>query len=133
MKTNPHINPLVKTWHEIDKASRGLAGTLADWATTFVGSWSFVIIHIIWFGGWIIFKVEPFPFGLLTLIVSLESIVLSTFIMMSQNRQTDRDRTQAQADYETNLSAKEEIEELQTQLSRIETEKLDKILEILRK
>lgn len=129
MKTNP----LIKTWHEIDRSSRSIGGKLADGVTTFVGSWSFVILHIIWFGGWIILKVEAFPFGLLTMIVSLEAIMLSTFIMMSQNRQTQRDRAQAQADYETNISAKEEIEELQTRLARIETEKLDKILEILRK
>ena len=131
MKTNPHTNPLVRTWHEIDKASRGIGGTLADWVTTFVGSWAFVILHILWFGIWIIFKVEAFPFGLLTMIVSLEAIVLSTFIMMSQNRQADRDRTQATADYETNIAAKNEIEELQIRLTRIEEEKLNKILEIL--
>ena len=133
MKITSHINPLVKTWHEIDKSSRSFGGKLADWVTTFVGSWAFVILHIIWFVGWVVFDIEPFPFGLLTMIVSLEAILLSTFIMMSQNRQTQRDRAQAQADYETNLSAKEEIEELQTRLARIETEKLDKILEILRK
>lgn len=129
MKTNP----LIKTWHEIDRSSRSIGDKLADWMTTFVGSWSFVILHVIWFGGWIILDIEPFPYGLLTMTVSLEAILLSTFIMMSQNRQTDRDRVQAQADYETNVSAKEEIEELQTRLARIETEKLDKILEILRK
>lgn len=126
-------NPFVKTWHEIDKSTRGVGGTLADGVTKFVGSWAFVIIHIIWFGGWIISDIEPFPYGLLTMIVSLEAILLSTFIMMSQNRQADRDRAQATADYETNVSAKEEIEDLQRRLARIEDEKLDEILKILRK
>jgi uncharacterized membrane protein len=51
--------------------------------------------------------------------------------MMSQNRQADRDRAQAQADYETNIAAKNEIENLERTLSRIENEKLDKILKIL--
>lgn len=129
MKTSP----VHATWHQADKASRGISGALADWITAFVGSWAFVILHMLWFGIWIFFKIEDFPFGLLTMIVSLEAIVLSTFIMMSQNRQADRDRAQATADYETNLLAKQEIEELQTRLARIETEKLDKILEILKK
>ena len=78
-------------------------------------------------------RIEPFPFGLLTMIVSLEAIFLSTFIMISQNRQSDRDREQALADYTTNVEAKKEIEELQMRLARIEDKKLDKILELLEK
>jgi uncharacterized membrane protein len=46
----------------------------------------FVYIHILWFGSWIIFGVEGYPYGLLTMIVSLEAIFLSTFVMISQNR-----------------------------------------------
>lgn len=121
----------LKNWHQLDIDSRTYADKLADWIAEFVGSWLFVIIHVIWFGIWILLPVEPFPFGLLTMVVSLEAIMLSTFIMMSQNRQADRDRAQANADYATNVTAKEEIEELQGQLSRIEIEKLDKILKIL--
>ncbi|MDB4984556.1 MAG: hypothetical protein JWM20_735 [Patescibacteria group bacterium] len=113
------------------KSSRNLPTRFADAITTFVGSWTFIIIHILWFAIWIIFKVEAFPFGLLTMIVSLEAILLSTFIMISQNRQSDRDHAQAQADYETNTAAKQEIEELQERLARIEDEKLDKIIKIL--
>lgn len=124
-------NIIIKTWHEVDKSSRSIGGKLADWVTAFVGSWSFVVLHVIWFGTWVIVDIEPFPFGLLTMIVSLEAILLSTFIMMSQNRQSDRDRIQAKADYETNLAAKEEIEEIQKKLTKIEIEKLDRILKIL--
>jgi uncharacterized membrane protein len=69
-----------------------LAAKAADWITGFVGSWTFVAIHALWFVLWIILRFEPFPFGLLTLLVSLEAIFLSTFVMMSQNRQADRDR-----------------------------------------
>ena len=50
--------------------------------------------------------VEPFPYGLLTMIVSLEAIFLTTLVLMSENRQEDRDRIQAEADYETNVKAK---------------------------
>ncbi|MGZ3713958.1 MAG: DUF1003 domain-containing protein [Ktedonobacterales bacterium] len=63
----------------------------ADIITTFVGSWLFVGMHAFWFIAWIAFHPEPFPFGLLTLLVSLEAIFLSTFVMMSQNRQAEKD------------------------------------------
>lgn len=84
-----------------------------------------------WFAVWILTPVEPFPYGLLTMIVSLEAIFLTTLVMMSENRQAQRDRVQAEADYETNVKAKEEIEELQTRLARIEDEKLETILKLL--
>jgi uncharacterized membrane protein len=58
----------------------------ADRITAFSGSMLFVYLHIIWFGCWIGFGVEDYPFGLLTMIVSLEAIFLSTFVMISQNR-----------------------------------------------
>jgi uncharacterized membrane protein len=63
----------------------------ADLITGFVGSWLFVAIHGVWFLTWIVVRPEPFPFGLLTLLVSLEAIFLSTFVMMSQNRQAAKD------------------------------------------
>ena len=78
------INPeLVK--HAEERASN-LQNRIADAITRFAGSMQFVYIHIIWFAVWIIFRVENYPFGLLTMIVSLEAIFLSTFVMISQNR-----------------------------------------------
>jgi uncharacterized membrane protein len=71
---------------------------IADAITRFAGSMAFVYIHVLWFGLWIGFKVEHYPFGLLTMIVSLEAIFLSTFVMISQNR-ADAKR-QALADHE---------------------------------
>ncbi|HEX4723936.1 MAG TPA: DUF1003 domain-containing protein [Pseudonocardiaceae bacterium] len=59
---------------------------IADKITTFAGSMLFVYIHLVWFGCWIGFGVEGYPYGLLTMIVSLEAIFLSTFVMISQNR-----------------------------------------------
>jgi uncharacterized membrane protein len=123
----------LKNWHDEHMDDRRVGDILADGITRFVGSWVFIIIHIIWFTIWIILPVEAFPFGLLTMVVSLEAILLSTFIMISQNRASDRDRAQADADYQTNLQAKLEIEDLQERLARIETEKLDEILRILKK
>ena len=63
-----------------------LQNRIADRITTFAGSMSFVCIHLAWFGCWIGFGVERYPYGLLTMIVSLEAIFLSTFVMISQNR-----------------------------------------------
>jgi uncharacterized membrane protein len=59
---------------------------IADRITAFAGSMRFVYLHILWFGCWIGFSVEGYPYGLLTMIVSLEAIFLSTFVMISQNR-----------------------------------------------
>jgi uncharacterized membrane protein len=59
---------------------------VADKITEFAGSMPFVYLHVLWFAAWIIFRVEAYPYGLLTMIVSLEAIFLSTFVMISQNR-----------------------------------------------
>jgi uncharacterized membrane protein len=83
-KLPPPINPaLLKREQERAEARQNRA---ADKITAFSGSMLFVYIHIIWFGCWIGFGVEDYPFGLLTMIVSLEAIFLSTFVMISQNR-----------------------------------------------
>ena len=120
-----------KSWHDWYVEERSAGDRIADKIAAFVGSWPFVYIHIVWLGFWILYPVEPFPFGLLTMIVSLEAIILATLIMMAQNRQAERDRRQADADYRTNVDAKLEIEEIQRRLHRIEIEKLDRILKIL--
>jgi uncharacterized membrane protein len=83
-KLRPPINPALLKHAEIRAAAR--QNRAADAITTFAGSMSFVYLHIIWFGCWIGFGVESYPFGLLTMIVSLEAIFLSTFVMISQNR-----------------------------------------------
>ena len=83
-KPGPPINPaLLKRERERAKARQNRA---ADAITGFAGSMLFVYVHIIWFGCWIGFGVEDYPFGLLTMIVSLEAIFLSTFVLISQNR-----------------------------------------------
>ena len=68
------------------KQAESVQNRIADRITTFAGSMAFVYIHIVWFGCWIGFGVEKYPYGLLTMIVSLEAIFLSTFVMISQNR-----------------------------------------------
>jgi uncharacterized membrane protein len=83
-KLEPPISPaLLKREKERADARQN---RIADKITAFSGSMLFVYLHIIWFGCWIGFRVEDYPFGLLTMIVSLEAIFLSTFVMISQNR-----------------------------------------------
>jgi hypothetical protein len=83
-KLKPPIDPALLQ-HEKERAD-ARQNRVADRITAFSGSMLFVYIHIIWFGCWIGFGVEDYPFGLLTMIVSLEAIFLSTFVMISQNR-----------------------------------------------
>jgi uncharacterized membrane protein len=68
------------------KRARARQNRIADAITAFSGSMLFIYIHVVWFACWIGFGVEKYPFGLLTMIVSLEAIFLSTFVLISQNR-----------------------------------------------
>jgi uncharacterized membrane protein len=84
----PLINPAL-----IEHARQRRESTenrIADHITAFSGSMRFVYLHVIWFTCWIAFGVESYPYGLLTMIVSLEAIFLSTFVMISQNRADDK-------------------------------------------
>jgi uncharacterized membrane protein len=83
-KPKPPLDPALLKHEQARAAAR--QNRLADRVTAFSGSMLFVYIHIIWFGCWIGFGVESYPYGLLTMIVSLEAIFLSTFVMISQNR-----------------------------------------------
>src|SRR5262245_47103557 len=74
---------------------------LADRITAFAGSMRFVYLHVLWFGCWIGFGVEKYPYGLLTMIVSLEAIFLSTFVMISQNRAEARRQVVADQQWRT--------------------------------
>jgi uncharacterized membrane protein len=78
------LNPELAKHAEARAAS--IQNRIADVITRFAGSMAFVYFHIIWFAVWIICGVEGYPYGLLTMIVSLEAIFLSTFVMISQNR-----------------------------------------------
>jgi uncharacterized membrane protein len=81
--------------------AQSVQNRIADQITTFAGSMWFVYIHIAWFASWIGFGVEKYPFGLLTMIVSLEAIFLSTFVMISQNRADDKRRVIADQQWQT--------------------------------
>src|SRR5437763_8292245 len=72
--------------HHARERAQSFQNKIADMITTFSGSMAFVYLHVVWFAVWIGFGVEGYPYGLLTMIVSLEAIFLSTFVMISQNR-----------------------------------------------
>ena len=84
VKPPPPVNPALVKHAEV--RAEDAQNRIADRITAFAGSMTFVYLHVIWFGCWIVFRVEKYPFGLLTMIVSLEAIFLSTFVMISQNR-----------------------------------------------
>jgi uncharacterized membrane protein len=81
--------------------AESIQNRIADQITKFAGSMRFVYIHIIWFGAWIGFRVEHYPYGLLTMIVSLEAIFLSTFVMISQNRADQKHQVVADQEWQT--------------------------------
>lgn len=92
---------------------------IADGITAVSGSMTFVYIHIVWFAVWVLINLnmtmlkpfDQFPFGLLTMIVSLEAIFLSTFILISQNRITERSEIRSELDYKVNVNAEKMITE----------------------
>ena len=99
----------------------------ADKITSFSGSMAFVYLHAIIFAVWIGENLyadkkgfDPFPFGLLTLIVSLEAIFLSTFVMLSQNRQSKQADLRAELDYEVNVKAEQEVAEIKEMLLELQ-------------
>ena len=129
-----------KNWHQKHNENLTLGSQLADSVARNMGSWRFIIIQTIVVVIWMALNVVAFvshwdvyPFILLNLLFSTQAAYAAPIIMMSQNRQNERDREQALADYQTNIDAKLEIEALSEKLSKIETEKLDKIILLLEK
>src|SRR6185503_700204 len=129
-----------KTWHDTHKASLGFGQRLADRVANGMGSWRFIIIQTLIVALWMVLNViafikhwDPYPYILLNLLFSTQAAYAAPIIMMAQNRQNERDRAQADADFRTNREAKKEIEELLERLNSIEIDKLDKILAIVQK
>ena len=92
--------------HHYEARAQSVQNRVADAITRFAGSMAFVYLHVVWFAVWIGFRVEHYPFGLLTMIVSLEAIFLSTFVMISQNRADAR--REALADHQWQIVQEEE-------------------------
>ncbi len=97
-----------------EERSRNPQDRIADAITRFAGSMPFVYLHIVWFTLWIALGVEKFPFGFLTMLVSLEAIFLSTFVMISQNRADDKRAALAEHQWQLVQQEAKQNEELIT-------------------
>ena len=126
----------IKTYYKVE--TQILGKKLADKVAMIMGSWKFIIWQTIIVLLWIILNVfaislkwDPYPFILLNLFFSVQAAYAAPIIMMSQNRQAERDRLNAQADYKVNIESKKEIEWLALKLNAIEMEKLDKMMDLM--
>jgi uncharacterized membrane protein len=118
--------------------TRSLALKIADWISAISGSMEFLYLHIAGFALWISLNVKPlaatrfggfdaYPFGLLTMAVSLEAIFLSVFVLLSQNRQAERDRVRNDVEYDVNLKAELEIAHLHEKVDHLHGELLSRL------
>jgi CRP/FNR family cyclic AMP-dependent transcriptional regulator len=124
---------------------RTLVEKIADWIAEFAGSIPFLLIHAFVFAFWLIVnwihipgipQFDPYPFGFLTLAVSLEAIFLSVFVLLSQNRQAEKDRVHADIEYDVNLKAELEIAHLHEKIDRLAQDvllRLDRVHRLLPK
>lgn len=120
-----NIDTIIKLDHAA-RARRTATDRLVDAITAFCGSLAFVWVHAVWFGGWIGENLlsgsagfDPYPFPLLTLIVSLEAIFLSTFVLISQNRDAQLSERRNQLDLQINLLTEQENTKMLTMLKQI--------------
>ncbi|WP_293871950.1 DUF1003 domain-containing protein [Flavobacterium sp.] len=129
---------ILKNWHQQHSENLSFGSRLADKVASNMGSWRFIIIQTIIVVIWMALNFvafvshwDPYPFILLNLLFSTQAAYAAPIIMMAQNRQNERDRMNAEADYKTNIQAKEEIEALTLKLNSMEVDKLDKIIRML--
>ena len=111
---------------EAAREQRTRADRVAEVIAGFCGSMTFVWVHVLWFGGWIIFNllpgirhIDPFPYTFLTLVVSLEAIFLSTFILISQNHDTRVSEKRNHLDLQINLLSEQENTQMLRLLQQI--------------
>ncbi|HEV2336710.1 MAG TPA: DUF1003 domain-containing protein [Stellaceae bacterium] len=131
----------MKNWHAAHAEKQSAGDRIADRVASLIGSWAFIIGQTAIMVAWVlvntlamfgIIRFDEYPFVFLNLFMSAEAAFATPLILMSQNRSAARDREHAEHDYEVNIAAKAEIEELMTTLSRIENDKLDKIISALK-
>lgn len=133
--SHPAINRVVRQniktiieQREQTARERTLHERIADAITDFSGSLVFVYVHIAWFGLWILLNsgffgihpFDPFPYGLLTMVVSLEAIFLSTFVLISQNRMSKESEDRAELDLQINLLTERELTRVLKMLVAVE-------------
>jgi len=134
-KDNPALSKVIERnirtiIHLRTKAAhqRGLQSRIADVITSFSGRMIFAYVHIVWFAGWILLNTgrfgvrvfDPFPYGLLTMVVSLEAIFLSTFVLISQNRLGEETERRADLDLHIGLLTEHELTRVLQMLDAIQ-------------
>jgi len=126
------------------KDNRTAVMRVADWISDFSGSLPFLFIHLGLFLIWIVLNVsplvrskvggfDPFPFGLLTMAVSLEAIVLSVFVLLSQNRQMERERVRNDVEFDINLKAELQIHQMHEKVDELQEALFDRLARMERK
>ena len=120
---------MTPTWHEKHVEDFTVGQRVADSTAKLLGSWPFIIVQTLLVVGWISLNLiawahhwDPYPFILLNLMFSVQAAYAGPVLMMSQNRQAERDRYQAQSDFDTNVKAEQEIELIQGVLERVEAQ-----------
>jgi uncharacterized membrane protein len=111
---------------------------IADAISWFSGSMPFLALNALWFASWIavntlplgIPRFDPYPFGLLTMILSIEAIFLSCFVLISQNRQAQKDRVRSDIEYDVNIKAELEVAHLHEKTDRLYTEMLERFIHL---
>jgi uncharacterized membrane protein len=119
---------------QVEDERGGIVLRVADWVANFSGSITFLVLHVGIFAVWITLNVgvlpfgdfDRFPFGLLTMAVSLEAIILSTLLLFSSNRQSARDRIRSDVEYDINLKAELEVAHLHEKTDRLHEEMLER-------
>jgi CRP/FNR family transcriptional regulator, cyclic AMP receptor protein len=120
-------NTAARNVYEEAEVHQNVIQRAADWIANFSGSLTFLILHVVLFTAYIVANVglfewgnfDPYPFGLLTMAVSLEAIILSTLLLYSSNRQSARDKIRSDIEYEVNLKAELQIQHLHEKVDQM--------------
>jgi|GEM_PF-2588888 len=131
-RTNEFVNFVSKNLNTEFERIETISLRIADVIAEISGSVWFVIFHIVWFSLWVrmntghklfgLVDFDPYPFGLLTMVVSLEAIFLSAFILISQNRSGQKSELRAELDYQTNLKTEKDVAEILSILHELREE-----------
>ncbi len=136
-----HSHPPVQNLNEIIEAQLTFGQRASDWVTQNIGSWTFIIVQSMILTVWVLLNItaylrhwDPYPFILMNLVLSLQAAYTAPIIMMSQNRQSIRDRLDAHNDYEVNQKAEQEVRAILDHLAAQNTAitEIHRLLENLR-
>jgi uncharacterized membrane protein len=126
---NDHVTSAIQDIVKLESVERSLTDRIAERITKFTGSMTFIWLHVFWFTTWILINapwlgqpIDPFPFTLLTMIVSLEAIFLSAFILIAENTQGRLADRRARVDLQVNMIAEREITKLMELVVEIHSE-----------